>query len=76
MCALFLLWCSNAFYNLKVYVIQNGGEKMKTCKKRYQYLSWCFIIIFSWGDNVLKLGTLNILVQFYVVLFYFKYFTK
>lgn len=40
---------------------KTGKEKMKTCKKRYHYLSWCFIIIFSW-KNVLKLGTLNIIV--------------
>lgn len=35
MCALFLLQCSNAFYNLKVYVIQNegGGRKNENMQK-------------------------------------------
>lgn len=37
MCALFfLLWCSIAFYNLKVYVMQNvgrGGRKPENMQK-------------------------------------------
>lgn len=35
MCALFLLRCSNAFYNLKVYIIQNeeGREKNEKMQK-------------------------------------------
>lgn len=56
----FFLWCSIAFYNLKVYVMQNGRETLKHAKKLYQYLSWCFV--FSWGANVLNLGTLNLIV--------------
>lgn len=42
--------------------MQNGRETLKHAKKLYQYLSWCFIIVFSWGANVLNLGTLNLIV--------------
>lgn len=41
--------------------MQNGRETLKHAKKLYQYLSWCFIV-FSWGANVLNLGTLNLIV--------------
>lgn len=36
----FLLWCSNAYYNLKVYVTQKERrKKRKTMQKFYYYLS-------------------------------------
>ena len=59
----FLLRCSDAFYNLKDYVIQNVEGRRKKWKhaKNSTIIYHDALLSFLVGsDNVLKLGTLNI----------------